>query len=232
MKEAFKYGSVVRKGIVLAEFSINSEISNLAKKIISNLDYNSPSSAIEQGSNLCMGFTGSDSITYVAICDKSLETKRIKIFLDKIKAEWSKRYGAISNEIEVNGKTEEFGPFIQQIIQETNEVEASRETDKSRLSQISQDTQEIETQQQSEISAQINLQDQMNFSDNNQDSEMPVENPFPSQGISETLISNSDNANLHISCCGRLHFCIRQYGLLFLIATIVTVIIVLAYLFF
>lgn len=118
----FKYGLVARGFVPLAEYpSDNDEIHEKSMKILKRLDPSSPHSVVEQSNMVFTAATDPDGMSFVCLCDKSVETKSCGQFLNNLKSVWMQNYGASSSTLTENEKNEEFGPKIKELIDKYNE---------------------------------------------------------------------------------------------------------------
>lgn len=219
-KSWFNYGCVAKAGIILAQFPSDGEIIEVANKVIPNLDFNSPSSAIEQGNYMTMAVTSHDKITYVGICDKSIETKDAKSLLDKIKAEWSKKYGS-SSDFQPNEKSEEFGPIIQVLLDQANKTMIQK------FSQMEQ-TQRIEISD-AESTPQMSVSDRTDTAPT-QLSHMEDDTITLNEPLNPASMRVEPTPTYSTALRAKLTLCFRQYGLFFIIAIAVIILFVVVYL--
>ena len=119
----FKYALVARGSVPLAEFPRNStDIHEKSMKILSKLDPSAPFSVVEQQNLVFTASTTKDGLSFVCLCDKSVETRRVGQFLSALKSKWMQTYGPASADFQQGEKDSEFGPQMQELLNHYNEL--------------------------------------------------------------------------------------------------------------
>lgn len=118
----FKYVIIARKDTILISYPPDlPEVFEKTVKILKKIDTSSPFSVIEQNNLLYTASTDPNNITFLCVCDKSVETPQVGKFLTTLKHQWMQNYGAISQTIAPGENSDEFCPKIKELVDNLNE---------------------------------------------------------------------------------------------------------------
>lgn len=123
MSKVFKYALVARGSTPLAEYPLDDpDTHEMAMQILAKLDLSTPFSVVERQHVLFTASTNKDGMSFICMCDKSVETRRVGQFLSNLKSKWMQCYGLSSTSIEKNEKDEEFEPHFVELLNHYNEL--------------------------------------------------------------------------------------------------------------
>jgi hypothetical protein len=121
MTKVFKFALVARGPISLAKYpKDDADLYDKTLKILRKLDPSAPFSVVEQQNLLFTTSTTQDGLSFVCICDKNVETRRVGQFLNALKSKWIQSYGATLADIPQDGKDDEFQPSLKDLIDHYN----------------------------------------------------------------------------------------------------------------
>jgi hypothetical protein len=123
MAKVFKLALVARGATSLAKYPTDdADLYEKALKILRKVDPAAPFSVVEQHNLVFTASTTPGGMSFVCLCDKSVETRRVGQFLSNLKSKWMQSYGPASSEFQKDAKDEEFQPQLRELIDHYNEI--------------------------------------------------------------------------------------------------------------
>ena len=197
----FKVGIITYKGTILSIYpNDDTTLTNEIKPIISKLDVTNPISVIEKKDFLFTSLTDRNSISYIIISDKEVDSNHCGSFLTSLKQKWLTKYGIESTNFIEFQKNQEFGEIISELLIKENQGRIS-----------------INNQNQNEkIDGPIIESNEINIEENDQ-VKLPL--TFPSDHYSESV------TQLKIKICWQKYKCLFLTLLILIIIIILLIII-------
>jgi hypothetical protein len=123
MAKVFKFALVARGTTPLAKYPADdAELYGTAMAMLRKLDSNAPFSVVEQHNLLFTASTTQGGMSFVCLCEKNVETRRVGQFLSNLKGKWIQSYGAASSEMAEAAKDDEFRAQLKDLIGHYNEI--------------------------------------------------------------------------------------------------------------
>ena len=110
MSSNFHYALVAYQAKPLAEYSlISGNYKNIALKMLQSIDSKTPNAIVEQGKNIFYSLTDPDHVTFLVLCDSTVQATLRNSFLEELQRKWRQRYGNSAASFAPNSKNQEFG---------------------------------------------------------------------------------------------------------------------------